>query len=380
MRKTITLLGSTGSIGQSTLSVVRHLGDSQVQVKALAAQSNIDLLEKQAREFNPELVAVFDKEKAVELQKRLPTILVLGGIEGIIAAASISSASYAVSAIGGTLGLLPTIEAIRSGKTIGLANKETLVSGGELVVRLAKEKGVSLIPIDSEHSAIFQCLNGEDKKTIHRLILTASGGPFRSYSSDQLKNVTVDQALAHPNWRMGPKITIDCSTLMNKGLEMIEAHWLFGVPCEKIEVIVHPQSIIHSMVEFTDSSMLAQLSEPTMILPIQYALTYPNRLPSSVKPFDFTKNSTLQFLPPDEDKFRCLSLAYEAIRCGGSMPCFMNGANEVLVNRFLDKQISWMDLSCKLDQLMMAHSVETIHSFDHVVEIDKKARHLAAQQ
>lgn len=380
MRKTITLLGSTGSIGQSTLSVVRHLGDSQVQVKALAAQSNIDLLEKQAREFNPELVAVFDKEKAVELQKRLPTIPVLGGIEGIIAAASISSANYAVSAIGGTLGLLPTIEAIRSGKIIGLANKETLVSGGELVVRLAKEKGVPLIPIDSEHSAIFQCLYGEDKKTIHRLILTASGGPFRSYSSDQLKNVTVDQALAHPNWRMGPKITIDCSTLMNKGLEMIEAHWLFGVPCEKIEVIVHPQSIIHSMVEFTDSSMLAQLSEPTMILPIQYALTYPNRLPSSVKPFDFTKNSTLQFLPPDEDKFRCLSLAYEAIRCGGSMPCFMNGANEVLVNRFLDKQISWMDLSCKLDQLMMAHSVETIHSFDHVVEIDKKARHLAAQQ
>lgn len=379
MIKNITLLGSTGSIGQNTLNVVRHLGPSNLQIKALAARSNIALLEEQAKEFNPELVAVFDRSKAAELQKKIPHIPVLGGIEGIAAAASIPSADFAVSAIGGTLGLMPTIEAIKSGKTVGLANKETLISGGELVIQLARERKVNIIPIDSEHSAIFQCLNGQEKGAIRRLILTASGGPFRTYSHEQLKNATVDQALCHPNWTMGRKVTVDSSTLMNKGLEMIEAHWLFGVSIDDIEVVIHPQSIIHSMVEFDDASIIAQLSEPTMTIPIQYALTYPHRVPSCGKPLDFTRSRSLEFFNPDTEKFRCLSLAYDAIRAGGSMPCFMNGANEVLVNRFLEKEIPWTDLSLKLDRLMMAHSIEKITSFEQAVEIDQMARQLAVE-
>lgn len=377
--KRVAILGSTGSIGLSTLKVINHLGPSHFKVAALAAHSNIDLLEQQAKEFAPTLIAVYDKDKARQLQARLPHITVLGGMEGIEAAASYDKADFVVSAMTGTLGLLPTIAAIRAGKNIGLANKESLVSGGEIVMALAQRHGVRILPIDSEHSALFQCLNGEDPKTIRRLVLTASGGPFRTLSDEQLQSITPERALQHPTWVMGPKVTIDSSTLMNKGLEVIEAHWLFGVPVDKIEVVVHPQSIIHSLIEFVDLSMMAQMGVPSMITPIQYALTYPQRLPGLLQPFDFMKNGTLQFLSPDTGRFRCLSLAYQALRSGGSLPCFMNAANEVLVQRFLTKQIAWPQISAKLERLMEAHPRHAIQSIDDVLAVDHQARQEANQ-
>lgn len=376
--KRIALLGSTGSIGQSTLKVARHLGSHHIQVLALAAHSNIDLLEEQAREFHPELIAVYDKSKALELQKRLPNQNILAGMEGVVAAATYSSANFVVSALTGTLGLIPTVAAIRAGKDVGLANKESLVSGGALVMGLVKEKKVRLLPIDSEHSAIFQCLNGEKESAIHRLILTASGGPFRNYSPDQLQQVTVEQALNHPTWSMGKKVTLDSSTLMNKGLEVIEAHWLFNLPLDKIEVVIHPQSILHSMVEFVDGSMKAQMSEPSMIVPIQYALTYPNRKPGLLNPFDFIKNGTLQFFSPDFERFRCLRLAYDAAKAGGSLPCYLNAANEVLGNRFIQKEFNWIEIGRKLETLIDRQVVNPIHSLEDVLGIDEQARKEAA--
>lgn len=372
--KRISILGSTGSIGTSTLQIARHLGRDSVQVTALAAHSNIDLLEKQAREFSPKLIAVFDVEKSRELQKRLPHIEVVNGMTGLEAVASYSETNFVVSAMTGTSGLIPTIAAIKSGKNVGLANKEALISGGALVIDLAKRFKVNLIPIDSEHSAIFQCLNGAKPSTVRRIILTASGGPFRTYTSEQLDLITPEKALLHPTWKMGPKITIDCSTLMNKGLEVIEAHWLFGVSVNQVEVVIHPQSIIHSMVEYIDGSMLAQMSEPNMIVPIQYAITYPERVQGILKPFDFLKNGTLHFYQPDTDKFRCLFLAYEAIRQGGSLACYMNAANEVLVDRFLNRQISWKEIGIKLEQLMSLHHVEKVTSIEDVLETDARAR------
>ncbi len=372
--KKIALLGSTGSIGESTLAVARHLGIERIKVETLAVHKNIDGLEKQIQEFHPSVVAVFDKDKAQELQKRHPRMQILAGMEGVVAAATHPNVNFVVSAMSGTAGLVPTVEAIKAGKAVGLANKEALVSGGVLVTALARKKGVPLIPIDSEHSALFQCLNGENTQRVHRIVLTASGGALRDWSYEQLKSVSVDQALAHPNWKMGPKITIDCSTLMNKGLEIIEAHWLFDLPYHKIEVVIHPQSIIHSLVEFVDFSILAQMSNPTMIIPIQYALSYPDRFPGMLRPFDFTKYTALEFLPPDLEKFRCLRLAFDAIRAGGSLPCYMNAANEVLVDRFLQKQISWLDIGEKLEALMQAHPLETINSLEHILAIDKRAR------
>jgi 1-deoxy-D-xylulose-5-phosphate reductoisomerase len=372
MRK-ITLIGSTGSIGQNSLAVIKHLGPDY-RVVALAAHSQIDLLEQQAREFLPEMIAVYDQAKAFELQARLPHIPVLAGMEGLQAAASLSSADFVLLAMTGTLGLAPALAAINAGKTIGLANKEALVTGGALLTEKARQRGVSLLPIDSEHSAIFQCLQGEDAKSVRRLILTASGGPFRSYDPAQLAGITVDHALRHPTWKMGPKITVDCSTLMNKGLELIEAYWLFGLPVDKIEVVVHPQSLIHSMVEFDDLSVMAQMSEPSMTLPIQYALTYPHRKPGLQRPFDFTMARTLEFYPPDTNKFRCLHLAYEAIRHGESMPAYMNAANEILVERFINRQISWVDIGQKLEMLMNRHSSLSISSYEEIVEVDTLAR------
>jgi 1-deoxy-D-xylulose-5-phosphate reductoisomerase len=372
--KRIAILGSTGSIGESTLKVVRHLGPDQVQVTALAAHSNIDLLERQANEFHPGLIAVYDKEKAALLQKRLPAIEVAAGMEGLKAAASYDQADFVVSAMSGTLGLVPTISAIEAGKTIGLANKESLVSGGQLLLSLAAKKGVLLLPIDSEHSAIFQCMQGENPQHIRRLILTASGGPFRNLSKEELSKVTIDQALCHPTWKMGSKITVDCSTLMNKGLEVIEAHWLFGTPLEKIEVIIHPESIIHSMVEFVDGSIKAQMSEPSMLIPIQYALSYPRRLAGIHKPFDFVQNNSLQFFTPDVDKFRCLKLAFEAVKQGGSLPCYMNAANEILVDRFINRKISWLDIGSKLEDLMSSHPIKQLQTLDDVLEVDQEAR------
>lgn len=375
--KRLSILGSTGSIGKNTLQVVRHLNKNgfRVQVMAIAAKSNIDLLEEQAIEFSPEIIAVYDDTQARLLQKRLPKMQVLAGLQGLEAVASHAGTDFVVSAMAGTLGLAPTMTAIQAGKTIGLANKEALVSGGELVTALAKKKNVTILPIDSEHNAIFQCLQGnKDLNELHRLVLTASGGPFRTYSNDQLSKITVDQALAHPTWHMGPKVTIDSSTLMNKGLEVIEAHWLFGVPIEQIEVVVHPQSIIHSMVEFKDSSMMAQLCAPSMLLPIQYAITYPKRLPGLIPKYDFIKHGNLQFFVPDTDKFRCLKLAYNAIKAGGSLPCYMNAANEVLVERFLNRQIAWIDIAQRLETLMERHSIKAINKLDDVQAVDKQAR------
>lgn len=371
--KRIAILGSTGSIGTNSLKIAKHLGDS-VRITALAAKSNIDLLEQQAHAFSPEIIGVFDKKKAQELKKRLPRTQVVGGMEGIKAVASYVNSDFVISAMSGTMGLIPTIHAIQAGKNIGLANKEALVSGGALILALAKEKNVKIIPIDSEHSAIFQCLQGENPKTISRLIITSSGGPFRSYSREQLSHVSVDQALNHPTWSMGPKITVDSSTLMNKGLEVIEAHWLFNIPIEQIDVVIHPQSIIHSMVEFIDRSIMAQMGEPNMITPIQYAITYPERKPGLLAPFDFTKHHNLQFYPPDTDKFRCLSLAYQAVKSGGTTACYMNAANEILVQRFLDKEISWQEIGSKLEELMQLHHQTSVSSLDDVLSTDKLAR------
>lgn len=372
--KKLVILGSTGSIGRNCLAVAKHLGREKVQIVALAARHNIQLLEEQARECNPQLIAVYDLNQARELQKRIPHIPVIGGMEGLEAVAVHENANLVIAAISGAIGLSPTIAAIKARKNIGFASKEVLVAAGEVVISLVRSHGTELIPIDSELTAIFQCLKDERPKAVQRLLITASGGPFRNFTADQLDHVTVDHALNHPNYRMGSKVTIDSSTLMNKGLEMIEAHWLFQVPLEKIEVVVHPQQIIHSMVEFVDNSILAQMGDPDMLVPIQYAITYPERLAGSLKPFDFSKNHTLQFLLPDMNKFRCLKLAYDAIRCGGSMPCYMNAANEVLVHKFLNKEIAWKDIAIRLENLMSRHSVNSISNLDDIFAVDKMAR------
>ena len=387
MKKNIAILGSTGSIGVNSLNVIRHLAsltqegstqETPIQVNALAAKSNIALLEEQAKEFNPKLIAVFDEDKALLLQKRLPNTTVLSGIEGLKAVASFSGVDLVISAMSGTIGLVPTEVAIKAGKDIGLANKEVLVSGGQWLLSLVKKNDVQLLPIDSEHSAIFQCLNGEKAKTLKHIILTASGGSFLNHSAKQLESVTVDDALNHPNWKMGSKITVDSSTLMNKGLEVIEASLLFNVPTSKIKVVIHPQSIIHSMVEFVDGSIMAQMGDPDMKTPIQYAITYPDRAPGIMKSFDFTKNLTLQFSPPDYDKFRSLKLAYEAMEVGDSLPCYMNAVNDTLVHRFLSKKIRWKDIMEKLETLMLKHPIEKIHSLEDIQSIDQQAREEAA--
>ncbi|MBA3957583.1 MAG: 1-deoxy-D-xylulose-5-phosphate reductoisomerase [Parachlamydiaceae bacterium] len=372
--KKLAILGSTGSIGKNSLAVAKHLGKDHVQIVALAARSNIDLLEQQAKEFSPQLVAVHDPKQAQELQRRIPHIPVIGGMEGLEAVATHSNANLVISAISGAIGLSPTIAAIKAKKNIGFANKEVLVSGGAYVMSLVKEHGIELIPIDSELTAIFQCIKGEPSKRVKRILITASGGPFRNHTAEQLKTVTVDQALNHPNYRMGPKVTIDSSTLMNKGLEMIEAHWLFQVPLEKIEIVVHPQQIIHGMVEFIDSSMLAQMCDPDMLVPIQYAITYPERLTGCLSAFDFTKHHTLQFAVPDLDKFRCLKIAYESLRRGGSATSYMNAANEVLVGRFLNREIPWSAIAGTLENLMNRHAVTPITSLQDILEADQTAR------
>lgn len=351
--KRIAILGSTGSIGQHALSIVRQHPD-KFRVTALAAKGSLDILEQQIHEFQPDIVALYDEDKALELQKRVPGTRIAAGMDGLVAVAEHHNSDMVISSMVGILGLNPTIAAIRAGKDIGLANKETLVAGGALITKLVATHGVKLIPIDSEHTAIFQCLDGEKNKSIERIILTASGGPFRLFTDEQLDNVTVEQALNHPSWKMGPKVTIDSSTLLNKGLEAIEAHWLYNLPADKIDMIIHPQSIIHSMVEFVDRSMLAQMSENSMTIPIQFAMSYPERHPMSLPRFDFAKYPQLQFFPVDRKKFPCVNLAYEAIRQGGSLPCYMNAANEVLVEKFLAKEIGWKDIARTLEHLMGA--------------------------
>lgn len=372
-RKNISVIGSTGTIGRKALKIAAEQKE-KIKIVALAAKENIDLLEKQALDFNPQLIGVYDKDKALRLQKKLPHIRVVGGLEGLCEVASCSESETVLFAATGSVSLVPITKAIENGKRIALANKEALVMGGAYIIPLAKKHNVELIPVDSEHSAIYQCLKNETPGSVRRIILTSSGGPFCDRTSEQLKHVTVEQALKHPNFTMGDKITIDSSTMMNKGLEVIEAYWLFGVKIDQIQVVVHPQQMVHGMVEFVDSSVIAQIYEPDMQIPIQYAMTYPERNQGILEPYDFFKNSRLDFYEPNLCKFPCLGFAYEALRLGGTFPCYMNAANEVLVNRFLKKEICWMAISEKLKKLMENYQ----HSKDICIEsllfVDKIAR------
>ncbi len=353
--KNISILGSTGSIGTQTLDIVRDNDD--INVCALAAGSNIDLLEKQIREFKPKVVSVWDSDKAEELKKRVrdTDVDIYTGMNGLITAATVDSADIVVLAVVGMVGIRPAIAAINAHKDIALANKETLVTAGHIIMTLAKEKNVRILPVDSEHSAIFQCLNGEDTKAVSKLILTASGGPFRGMTREQMKNVKVEDALKHPNWSMGRKITIDSATMVNKGLEIIEAKWLFDMAVEDIQVVVQPQSLIHSMVEFEDGAIMAQLGTPDMRLPIQYALYYPERRYLKGERVDFSKIASINFEIPDMDNFRGLYLARQAGITGGSMPTVMNAANEKAVALFLDKKIGFLDIIDIMEKSMNRH-------------------------
>lgn len=348
----ISILGSTGSIGTQTLDVVRKNQD--LKVVALAAGSNVKELAKQAREFRPEMVCIgnaeFEKDLRLELQDT--DIKIVSGKEGLIEVAVIESADIVVTAVVGMMGIIPTIEAIKAKKDIALANKETLVTAGHIIMSLAKENGVHIYPVDSEHSAIFQSLNGEYRKEVRKILLTASGGPFRGRTVEQMRNVTVEDALNHPNWSMGRKITIDSATMVNKGLEVMEAQWLFDVPATDVQVVIQPQSVIHSMVEFVDGGIMAQLGSPDMRLPIQYALYYPHRRPLDTKPVDFFALKQITFEAPDFDNFKGLKLAYEAAAQGGNIPTAFNAANELAVSRFLNRKIKFLDIPDIIEEAM----------------------------
>ncbi len=369
--KKISVLGSTGSIGTQTLDVIRTHKD-RFKIVGLAVLRNIDELEKQIEEFNPEIVAVFEKEKAEILSNRIgKNIKVVSGMEGLIEVATLKTSNIVLTSVVGSIGLLPTLEAIRCKKTIALANKETLVVAGELVTKEAKKYDAKIIPVDSEHSAIFQCLQGEDAKNISRIILTASGGAFMSWAKNEIEKAKAKDALQHPTWNMGNKITIDSSTLMNKGLEVIEAKWLFNMELDKINVVVHPQSIIHSMVEYKDSSIIGQMGVPDMRTPIQYALSYPERIESSVRRIDFNNLGQLTFMSPDIEKFPCLPLAYEALKIGKTMPCVLNGANEILVEYFLQNRIGFYDIPRFIERAMAIHKPFSYKTIDEILEVDK---------
>ena len=353
--KKIAILGSTGSIGTQTLEIVRTNGD--LEVTALAAGNNIDLLEQQIREFRPKLAAVWKEERAAELKSRVRDmdIEIVSGMDGLLSVAAVPESEILVTAIVGMIGILPTIEAIKAGKDIALANKETLVTAGHIIMPLAKERGVSILPVDSEHSAIFQSLQGGQRKALHKILLTASGGPFRGKKREELKNIQVEDALKHPNWEMGRKITIDSSTMVNKGLEVIEAKWLFGVTVDQIQVVVQPQSIIHSMVEYEDGAVIAQLGTPDMKLPIQYALYYPERRYLPGDRLDFVALQQITFEKPDMETFYGLKLAYEAGRRGGSLPTVLNAANERAVAMFLDRKIGYLQIPEIIQACMENH-------------------------
>ena len=378
MRK-ISILGSTGSIGTQTLEVVENLKD--IKVMAITGNSNIRLLEKQARKFQPELVAVMDEENAEILKEKLSDmdIRVVSSMDGLVEAATYEGVDTVVTSVVGNVGLKPTFEAIRAGKNIALANKETLVSAGQLVMDLAKKHDIKIYPVDSEHSAIFQSLQGNEGNKIERILLTASGGPFRGKKREELLHVTAADALKHPNWSMGNKITIDSATLMNKGLEVMEAKWLFGVDVDQIEVLVHPQSIVHSAVEYEDGAIVAQLGEPDMRVPIQYALTYPKRVKNSFPRVDFTQRSNLTFDKPDMETFKCLSLAYRALKTGGTLPAVLNGANEVAVARFLKGDIGFLDIPELIEQTMDAYTVKYEYTLEDLLEADAWAKDYAAK-
>ncbi|MEF9991643.1 MAG: 1-deoxy-D-xylulose-5-phosphate reductoisomerase [Romboutsia sp.] len=374
--KKISILGSTGSVGRQTLEVVRENRD-KFEVVAISANSSVDLLLEQIKEFKPKYVAVYDKTSALRLKRIIPTdinIEVLSGMEGLKSISSLNEIDVLLTAIVGMIGLVPTLEAIKSGKDIALANKETLVCAGSLVMSEAKKHNVKILPVDSEHSAIFQCLNGEKNREIEKLILTASGGPFRGNKKEDLLNVTKNQALKHPNWSMGRKISIDSSTLMNKGLEVIEAKWLFDVDYNDIDVVVHPQSIVHSMVQFIDSSVIAQMGCPDMKLPIQYALSYPDRIENNFERLDFSKWSTLTFEKPDLDTFPCLKLAYDSIKMGGTYSAALNSANEVLVNEFLEDKIGFYDIPYYIEKTLEVHNSISEATLEEILEVDRWSR------
>lgn len=377
--KNILILGSTGSIGVNTLNVIRNFPD-RFRVAALTINTRIDLLESQIYEFKPLVVVVKDEKLAVKLRRKLTIKCeVLSGIEGLTYAAANLDYDILLGAMVGFAGLAPTLEAIKRGKRIALANKETLVVGGEIVTALCKKHNSEIIPVDSEHSAIYQCLVGEDIQSVNKIILTASGGPFLHLNKEELKNVTVEDALNHPTWKMGNKITIDSATMMNKGLEVIEAHWLFGLSKEKIEVVIHPQSIIHSMVEFVDGSIKAQMGLPDMKLPIQYALGFPERLESNYQKTCLPKINGLNFYEPDMEKFECLKLAYEVLESGGTAPCVLNAANEVAVDRFLNGEIKFSYIPFLINKALEKIDNHKSPDIETIFECDKLARELAAQ-
>ncbi len=373
-RKKIAVLGSTGSIGTQTLDVVRANGD--LQVAALSAGSNIELLETQIREFHPKLAAVFSEEKASELRSRIRDldVRVVSGMDGLLELAVLPESEILVTATVGMIGIRPTIAAIEAGKDIALANKETLVTAGHLIMPLAKEKGVRILPVDSEHAAIFQCLAGNDSRSIDKLLITASGGPFRGKKREELRSVTVEDALRHPNWSMGHKITIDSATLVNKGLEVMEARWLFGVDLEDIQVVVQPKSIIHSMVQFCDGAVMAQLGTPDMKLPIQYALYYPERRYLAGERLDFRTLKEITFEEPDMETFEGLPLAIRAAKEGGTMPTVFNAANEALVAKFLQKKIAFLDIYEGIRGAMEHHRKREDPSLEEILDAEREAR------
>ena len=370
--KKIAILGSTGSIGTQTLEVVR--ANKDIEVTALAAGSNIDLLEKQIREFSPKIAAVWNEEKAKELKDRVRDldIRVESGMDGLLAVATELGAEIVVTAVVGMIGIRPTIAAMNAGKDIALANKETLVTAGHIIMSLAKEKHVRILPVDSEHSAIFQSLNGETGNKIHKILLTASGGPFRGWTREQMKNVQVEDALKHPNWSMGAKITIDSSTMVNKGLEVMEARWLFGVEMDQVQVVVQPQSVIHSMVEYEDGAVIAQLGTPDMKLPIQYALYYPERRFLAGDRLDFAKLAQITFEAPDFENFHGLSLAYKAGRRGGTLPTVFNAANERAVQKFLDREIGYLTITDMIEAAMEHHTVKENPTVEEILAAEQE--------
>ena len=376
MSKRITVLGSTGSIGRQSLDVISSCGMS---VAALTANSNVERMEQQARQFKPELVTLVDEKTAADLRVRLAdtNVKVAGGMNGLLEAAAISSADTVITSVVGMVGLRPTLAAIREGKRIALANKETLVCAGKLVLEEARDYGAQILPVDSEHSALFQSLEGNDPREVKRLIITCSGGPFYGKKTEELEYVTREDALRHPNWSMGAKITIDSATLMNKGLEFIEAMHLYNMPPEKISVLIHRESIIHSLVEYCDNAVIAQLGSPDMRLPIQYALTWPKRVPGPAAPLDLWSCGGLSFGTPDTDTFRCLALAYEAARIGGTAGAILNGANEAAVAKFLAGEIGFLDIARRVEQAMERVPVVQDPTLDDVLQADQEARRAA---
>lgn len=372
--KNISLLGSTGSIGTQTTEIVRNHPD-ELKIVALTANSNVELIEQQIREFKPEVAVMYDEESAKLLKEKVSDldVKVLAGMDGLIAAATIDSADIVLTAVVGMIGIRPTIAAIEAHKDIALANKETLVCAGHIIMPLVEKCGVALYPVDSEHSAIFQSLHGEEHTDVEKILLTASGGPFRNVSKDELYRMKASDALKHPNWSMGSKITIDSATLVNKGLEVMEACWLFNVPLDMVQVIVHPQSIIHSMVQYRDGAVMAQLGMPDMKLPIQYALFYPNRPYMETKRIDFFELASMTFERPDADKFEGFSLAMDAAKCGGSMPTVFNAANEVAVDMFLHNKIGFMDIPRLIREAMDSHKIIVNPSVGEILEAQSGA-------